>query len=417
MTLAWREQGDQATLSGRPALLVLASTYPRWERDHEPGFVHELCKRLAPRFDVTVVTSHTLGAVSEEVMDGVRVVRYRYAPLAQQTLVYNGGLATNLARAPWKAVWLPSFLLCQYLAARKVSRRLRPALIHAHWLLPQGWLAARLARRLGIPFAVTSHGGDLFGLRFRPLVALKRTVASEAATMTVVSRAMQDESRRQGLNPRRMLVLPMGADMEARFTPGTQRLRVPGELLFVGRLVPKKGLSYLLDALPKIFERVPAARLNIAGFGPLELSLKEQVGRLGIGDRVSFLGAVPQQELTALYRRAALTVAPFVQDRSGNQEGLSVVVMEAIACGCPVICGQVAGLADLLGDAVASLCVDPRDTSALAQAVINALDRPEPALASAAAVRARLIERLDWRVVASEYADMLSSCIDKVKGP
>lgn len=408
---------EPAVPAERPALLVLASTYPRWPDDHEPGFVHELCKRLVSRFQVTVVTSHTHGALTDEVMDGVRVVRYRYAPARCQTLVYDGGLATNLARAPWKALWLPGFLIGQYVAARRVAIRCPPAIVHAHWLLPQGWLAARLAHRFNVPLVVTSHGGDLFGLRARPFVVLKRHVAAASTAMTVVSSAMRMESVRQGLRPPRLAVLPMGADMMARFTPDLRQPRAPGTLLFVGRLVPKKGLAYLLEAMPHILRQVPAARLSIAGFGPLEPMLKAQAVRLGIAGSVDFLGATPQQGLTDLYRRASLTVAPFIRDRSGNQEGLPVVVMEAIACGCPVVCGEVAGLADLLGDVAGTLCVDPRDTLALSAAVARALQQPEAALATAARLRKTLVTRLDWGVVATGYADLLDHCLTSAVEP
>jgi glycosyltransferase involved in cell wall biosynthesis len=392
--------------------MVLASTYPRWEGDHEPGFVHELCRRLTDRFDVIVVTSRSPGAAAEECMDGVEVVRYGYAPRAMETLVYGGGIATHLKRSPWKLTLVPGFILGQHRAAQRIMRRHRVDLIHAHWLIPQGTIARRLAHRTGVPYVVTSHGGDLFGLRGVWPTKLKRKVAADSAAMTVVSSAMREEAQRIGLAPPRLDVLPMGADMHSRFTPAADASVADGsELLFVGRLVAKKGLPHLLDAMPAVLRERPTAHLTIAGFGPEEGMLKAQTSRLGIDGAVHFLGAVTQDKLPALYRRAALLVAPFVRDASGNQEGLPVVLMEAIACGCPVLAGNVSGVEDLFGGAAAEICVDPTDTKQLAAAIVATLGDPQGAHARARALRETVVGRLDWSVIAERYGDLLLGCL------
>jgi glycosyltransferase involved in cell wall biosynthesis len=399
----------------RQTLLVLASTYPRWQGDHEPGFVHELCRRLLDRFDVVVLTSHAHGAAAEEMMDGVRVVRYRYGPAAMETLVYGGGIASNLQRAKWKYLLVPGFLLAQYVRAHKLIRQERIDAIHAHWLIPQGLVAARLGKRHGIPFVVTSHGGDLYGLRGRLLNQWKRKVAAASAAMSVVSSAMKEEALALGIRPSQLAVLPMGVDLRRRFVPDETIVRHADELLFVGRLVPKKGLRHLLDALPMIVSRRPGVMLNIAGFGPDEGALRTQARELGMERHVTFLGAVPQKSLPELYRRASVLVAPFVRDDSGNQEGLPVVLMEAIGCGCPVVVGDVRGVDDLLGSHSEHLVVDVRNTTRLAEAVVDVLDRPASALARVRDIRLDAIGRIDWDNIARAYADLIASSMRETR--
>ncbi|HEU0278136.1 MAG TPA: glycosyltransferase [Rhodanobacteraceae bacterium] len=392
----------------KPVLLVLASTYPRWRDDPEPGFVHELCKRLVARFRVIAVVPDAPGADPSGVLDGVEVVRYRYAPRALETLVNAGGIAVNLKRSPWKWLLVPGFVLGQYRAAWWILRRARAVAIHAHWLLPQGLVALRLARVFAVPYVVTSHGGDLFGLRGRLPAALKRRVAAGCAGMTVVSTAMRDEVTRLQLCPPLVDVLPMGVDLRGRFVPDPEQSRDSDELLFVGRLVAKKGLRHLLDALPGILAVRPTVRLTIAGFGPEQPALQDQVKRLGIAASVTFAGATPQRALPALYRRAAVFVAPFVRDATGNQEGLPVALMEAIGCGCPVVVGNVAGVRDLLGAAADAISVDPRDPRALAAAILASLQDPAVAAQRALALRAAAIGRIDWSHIAAGYADFIA---------
>ncbi|WP_399680349.1 glycosyltransferase [Xenophilus sp.] len=395
--------------SSKRGLLVLASTYPRWYGDHEPGFVHELSRRLSAAFDVTVVTPHAQGALERETMDGVEIVRYRYAPERLETLVHGGGMAANLARARWKWLLLPGFLFAQYLAARRVLSQRPIAVVHVHWLLPQGLVALLAAGRRGVPYVVTSHGGDLFGLRGRVATRLKRLVAKRASAMTVVSSAMREEAGRLGLAPPAIDVVPMGADLRARFVASDPAERDADTLLFVGRLVPKKGLVHLLDAMPLILAARPGVVLEIAGFGPDRPALEAHAAALGIAAHVRFLGAMPQAELPSLYGRAGVFVAPFVRDASGDQEGLPVALMEAIGCGCPAVVGDVAGVHDLLGDEARQVVVDPRDREALARAVLEVLEHPAEARARTLALRARAIERVDWDRIAARYAEILNA--------
>lgn len=393
--------------SRRPRLLVLASTYPRWSGDPEPGFVHELCRRLATRFEVTALVPDAPGADPSGPLDGVRVVRYRYAPRRWQTLVQQGGIVANLRRSPWKWLLVPGFILGQYLAARRLLRHDAFDLVHAHWLIPQGLVARALG---GVPYVVTSHGGDLFGLRGRTLSAIKRFVARWSVGMTVVSSAMRAEAARLGLSPPRLEVLPMGVDLRERFVPDPDVVRGTDRLLFVGRLVAKKGVRHLLDALPAIRARRPGVVLDVVGYGPEQDTLHAQAQRLGLVPCVNFLGALEQKDLPRLYRGASLLVAPFVRDAAGDQEGLPVVLMEAIGCGCPVVAGAVDGIEDLLGPASPGITVPADDTAALAAAVLRELDDPAGAAVRAARLRAAVADRLDWSRVAAVYAEFLQSC-------
>lgn len=393
----------------RHRLLVLASTYPRWRGDHEPGFVHELNRRLVDSFEVHVVCPHAPGAARQEVLDGVIVHRFRYGPDAMETLVQDGGILTNLKHAPWKWAAVPFFFLGLLAATSNQLRQIRPHVIHAHWIIPQGLALALLgvfSKKLP-PFLLTSHGGDLFGLRGQWFSVLKRWVLKKASAVTVVSRPMATEAARLGASDDQVSVIPMGVDFDGRFSLNARLERVAGQILFVGRLVEKKGVKYLIQALPSIRQRVPNAHLVIVGSGPELPELTALVSRLGLQDCVEFRGAMSQGALPEFYRRAAVFVAPFVDAASGDREGLGLVSIEAIACGCPVVVGDVPVVADVFLDTEMDMRAIPGNPESLAQKVGDVLVAPELAIRRALVVRERLALNLSWHNIAMRYSMLL----------
>lgn len=395
----------------RKRLLVLASTYPRWRGDHEPGFVHELNRRLVDDFNVHVVCPHAPGAAHFEVMDGVSIHRFRYAPEKLEVLVQDGGILANLKRSYWKWCLVPSFFLGLVFACSRWVKQIEPHCIHAHWIIPQGLALAScavLSRPLP-PFLVTSHGGDLFGLGGRVFTLLKRWVLKKADAVTVVSRPMVDAADGIGGPLRHIDVIPMGVDFEGRFSLDSSVERVPGQILFAGRLVEKKGVKYLIEALQAIRARVPDAHLVIIGGGPEQDALAQLVSTLGLQDCVVFLGAMSQATLPEHYRSATVFVAPFVNAVSGDREGLGLVSAEAIACGCPVVVGDVPVVSDLFLDTEMDMRAIPGSSESLARKVADILLAPDAAVQRVMVVRKRLEAQLSWKVVAKRYSILLNS--------
>jgi glycosyltransferase involved in cell wall biosynthesis len=392
-------------------ILVLTSTFPRWAGDREPPFVFELSRRLAAEHDVLVLAPHCRGAaVEERLAERLRVRRFRYAPESLESLAYEGGVLEKLRRAPWRVLLIPLFLLAEVAAAARAIRRERPDVIHAHWIVPQG-AAALLGRALSgsarPAIVCTSHGADLFALRGRFARAVKSWVVRRAAALTVVSRAMKAEAFRLGAPEDRVKVMPMGVDARERFVPAGG-LRDAAHLLFVGRLVRKKGVADLLEALAVVRKGVPEARLTVVGSGPLEHELRAQARALGLQEAVTFAGAVPNAETAEYYRRASVLVMPSVVTAEGDQEGLGLVMAEALACECPVVASDLPAISDLIEDSVTGLIArqgDPRD---LAEKIVRILREPARAALLAREGRARVLARFDWQGVGRGYLDLLA---------
>ncbi len=393
----------------RKRLLVLASTYPRWRGDHEPGFVHELNRRLADDFAVHVICPHAPGAARFEVMDGVSIHRFRYAPENLESLVQDGGILANLKRSRWKWGLVPFFFLGLIIACWRCVREIEPHAIHAHWIFPQGLAIALLSvfSRSLPPFLITSHGGDLFGLRGRTFRLLKRWVLRRARAITVVSQPMVEVLVKLEVPLNEISVIPMGVDFSHRFSVDRGKQRIAGQILFVGRLVEKKGVKYLIEALPVIRARVPGAHLVVVGGGPELGALAAQVCSLELRDCVEFRGPLPQCALPELYQYASVFVAPFIDADSGDKEGLGLVTVEAIACGCPVVVGDVSVVADIFLDTEMEMRAIPGSPGSLAEKVTNVLLSPDEAVRRTAAIRERLEQKMGWISVANRYGELL----------
>lgn len=391
--------------SPQPArILVLASTYPRWSGDSLPPFVHELARRLTKDFEVHALVPHAAGAKVYELMDGVHVHRFHYLPERFETLAYTGGILPGLRRRPWRLFALPLFLMLEFMAALRLLRRQRFILIHAHWLLPHGLIAV-LARKLcgyRPPLVCTAHGTDIYALRGGFARALKRYTVAHSDWVTVVSQAMLG-TLRQYTHGDRSSVLPMGVDTRDRFT-SPPRSQPRSDLLFVGRLTEQKGASILLKAL--VYMPPTKPRLRIAGSGPDEAYLRQQTLDAGLGQTVDFLGPLANQDLPKWYRQSAVLVFPSIRGARGDQEGLGLVPIEAMACGCTVVASDQPGIRDVVRHGETGWLVKPGDPAELAAALQTLLEDQELRDRLAAQGRAYVQAHFDWVHIAGRYAEL-----------
>lgn len=398
----------------RPRVLVLTSTFPRWENDPEPAFIFELCRRLIPYYDITVLAPRTPGGKMRETLAGIHIVRFPYFfNQLEKLAMHGGGILSKLKSSPIYYLMVPFFLLSQLLALVRLLRRDRFDLIHAHWLIPQGLISVLgiILSRRNIPLVCTSHGGDIFALRGTILHRMKRWVMDRSQGLTVVSQAMKNKVVDMGIAPEKVQVISMGVDLKNLFTPDPKVKRSSHELLFVGRLVEVKGLPVLLKAIPKLLSHNPDIRLSIAGAGPLESGLRELLLNLNILDKVDFLGMVSQKQLPILYQRATLAIFPFIMTKSGIQEGFGLVVVEAMGCECPVIAGDLPAIHDSITHEESGLLVPSGNSEALADTILRALNDPDLCFKLTREGRKRVVKEFDWEVVVGKYAGLYDKLI------
>ncbi|HEX2088539.1 MAG TPA: glycosyltransferase [Actinomycetota bacterium] len=348
-------------------MLVLTTTLPARQGDGTPEFVLWLAQALRNDFEVHIVGPRVSGARAYENLDGVVIRRFAYSPNRRDGLA-DQAILPALRAQPWRVIEVPFLVAGLWITAIKTASRIRPAVVHAHWLVPSGLVALSLRWLLGIPYIVTVHGADAYALNSRLMRHLKRLITRHAHIVAPVSR---DMGRVLGLasDDLERLVVPMGVDVEGIQREVGTRNPVHGKFVFIGRLADKKGVDVLLRAATT----VPDARLVIVGDGPEAPRLRTLATELGIQQRVAFTGRQPRERVMDELRTAYAVVIPSTVGGGGDRDGTPLVVSEAMAAGVPVIASALGGLAEHVVPGETGLLVQAGSDASLAEGLRKAL--------------------------------------------
>jgi glycosyltransferase involved in cell wall biosynthesis len=180
-------------------------------------------------------------------------------------------------------------------------------------------------------------------------------------------------------------------------------------LIYVGRLVKKKGVDHLLQAMARLSARISDIELWIIGDGPLRSALENQARAQRLDASVHFVGAVENPELPTLYSAARIAVMPSVVDDLGDQEGLGLVSIEAMGCGCVVVASALPAIMDVISDRDNGVLARPGDPDDLAARIETLLSDQRLCDRLARNGRASVLERYDWKAASRSYFDLLQS--------
>jgi glycosyltransferase involved in cell wall biosynthesis len=394
----------------RHVVVMVTTSYPRFPGDSVGTFMEPIAKGVAARgHEVHVVAPWHPRITRGKVEDGVFFHFFKYAPIAPLNVFgYAAGLRADVQLRP--AAWMaaPLAMASGWFKAMRVAQKRRATVMHGHWVVPGGAIAA--AARPALPLVVSLHGSDVFvAEKTPPARAAARRVFRRAGVVTACSADLAARAVALGAPADRLAVVPYGVNT-TRFAPsagGRTRLRQTAgidpatPLVFAaGRLVRKKGFEYLIDALPRLD---PRAALVLAGAGDLDRELRQRAAAAGVADRVRFLGDVAQDDVAAWLAAADVAVVPSVRDDSGNVDGLPNTVLEALASGTPVVATPAGGIGSVIDDGQEGAIVPERDAAALAAAIAGLLSDPGRRARLGAAARARVSARFGWDAAAAAF--------------
>jgi len=398
-------------------VLVLATSYPLGPQDSSSVFLRYLCDHLQRQGAEVQVLAPADQAGGDSVENGVHVHRFRYMLKPLQRLCYGSGILPNLKRQPWLWLVVPFFLLAFLLATATMVIRVRPHIIHGHWVIPTGVIGLVVSKFFGKPFVITAHGGDAFSMRSGLLSRVKRFVVRHATAWTANTNATAQAVRTEpdGDNCH---IFPMGVDTGLFNSVTTEAVSKERKkrVLFIGRLVEKKGATFLLDAVARLPQELRAQlTVDIVGEGDQKPRLVQQAVALGIDDIVNFIGYVENAELPRYLHRADLFIGPSVIDSAGDTEGQGVVFLEAMACGVPVIASRVGGIAEVIEEGSSGVLVSPGDARALASAIQALLEDDEKRSSYSRRGLEVVSERFAWERVAGSFLELYRSLVSTGK--
>jgi len=377
--------------SGRLKVLFIPSWYPSEEYPTEGVFVREHAKAAALYHDITVLYAYVdpslqpwkLHRISRNIEDGIKTIRIKYADIfayLKRLLTKEGrgeeghsysysdskifNVLRKLFRIPRTILLNLLYLGIIFVAFRKLLKEgFKPDVIHAH-VYSAGVPAVLLGNRYRIPVVVTEHfTGFPRGLvrgfeRFKAKFAFER-----AAVVCPVSNDLRRHIERLGITAR-FQVVPNVVDTSLFSPPGVPDTREDSRkrLLVVAMLTPKKGIPYLLNGLARLKEKRDDFVLDVIGDGPNRGEYEKLTNKLGLRDIVSFHGLKTKQEVAEFMRQCDFFVLPSLFETFG------VVLIEALACGKPVIASDIGGPNEIVTNEVGKL-VPPGDSEALTEAI------------------------------------------------
>lgn len=381
-------------------LLVTASTFPRWANDTEPKFIYDLCMQLKKYYDVTALVPAALNAKSVEQMEGITVKRFQYFPIPSlQTLAYPGAIVPRIKEKKARGLLVPFFFIAQYFATRRELKHCDAVLVN--WFVPQGVTQSFMRKKR--PYIISGLGGDVTSLNGFPVKQLKQRVIDSAGAITVVSDDLKKVLQSKYSHTGDIHVIPMGVDLTF-FGPEhrDESLRKHAGkpiVLFVARLVEKKGARYLFEAMKGI-----DAKLLVVGNGPEMDMLQDKAKALGLD--CDFLGPKNKEELKSLYASCDVFAAPSVIAADGDKDGLPVAILEAMASGAPIVASDVAGIAEAVVEGQNGHLTVPKDVNGIHDAIMDVLGNADKR-AQYSENSVRLAKRFDFATIGDEYRELI----------
>ncbi len=388
-------------------VLVLTSTFPRWKDDTTPSFVFDLCRYLAHKNKMIVLAPHYKGAQFHETMDEVEIHRFQYFHKNHQKVAYDGGIIPNVRKSFLAKLQLPLFLYSEYTKAKKLVKKYRPQILHAHWLIPQGIIAASLKKEFNIPFIMTVHGSDLFPLKNPIFKSMQKYVLKHCDMCTVNSYATYKEVIERFPQAKSKLVIrSMGVNVKQFEKKVTRPKPYKNKkiVLFVGRINEQKGIQYLIKAIPKVKDKFKNIRLLIIGEGDYKKEMEHLVDFLDIRDEVEFLGPKKHGDIVDYYKMADVFVLPSVTHKIGT-EGFGLVLLEAMSAKTPVIGTNSGGIPYIIKNNHNGLLIGEKDNKAIAEAIIKVLSSRKLSTKFAKNGFDTVSKHYTWEIVAKKFND------------
>jgi len=375
-------------------ICFLATGYIRWKGDVDSAknYLVNLAVELVNKGEeVHVVAPHAEGLKKYEIIDGVHIHRFQYLfPASLETLAYFPGMPEKIKTINGK-MQVPFFFISMALKIVTIAYRYDIDVIVAHWATPPGFVAVLTKYLHKRPTIIGLYGAELFPFlnahnsfaslcKFQIRYAIKHSDLVFGISNSTCDAGIQISGRKD------IGVIPFGVDT-SKFCPLCDVLTIKQKhhllgkkiLFSTGRMVERKGFRYLIEAFSLVLKSYPNTVLILGGDGPEKQNLKNSIMKLNIGNNVIFPGFIPDDLFPNYLKASDIFILPSITDRSGDKEGLGLVLVEAMACGTPVIGTNVGGITDIITDGYNGFLVPEKRSKELADKIVEMLNDTDQA--------------------------------------
>lgn len=387
-------------------ICMLTTSYPRYKGDYVGIFVHNLAKELVKQnIEVKILTPHDINTKNNEIVDGVKIIRFRYwFTKKSQKLTYGEGIPNNLSHSFLAKIQLPFFLVIFFFKSIKHIKNCD--IIHAHFL-SVGFFSVILKKLLGKKLIVTTHGSDLLMIPKNKL--LKKMIISLLSSsnhIIAVSNANKENLIKLGIKKEFITVIHNGTYLLDFYDDIKYKNNKNVNIIWVGRMIELKGLNFLLNAMKIVVSRYPNSNLTLIGDGPLKNNLMKLSDELLITNNVVFKGYIKNNEIPFYLKNSDIFVLPSIY------EGFGIAGLEAMSSGKAIVGSKVGGIVDIVKDQINGFLVEPRNYEQLAEKICYLIEHPEIRKKMGYEGRKMVENNYTWEKIADKTFELYSKILN-----
>lgn len=400
---------------------IFSHTFPRFPGDTAAPFMGNLAEALAKKGHKVFTLIPFDPQIKFKVKRPYKLKAYRYIfPDKWHKLGFSRTLQGDKNLKLETYILSPFLFLFGFLSLLNLVKKEKIECISAHWIIPNGFIASLVSKITGVPVTVTIPGSDIYlggkNIFFRWMVGF---AAKNANFVLSDSSSYIGQLNDLGFHPRHTAIIRYGVNAE-KFKPTSKDKKIIKKLglsadqpiiVAVGRLVAKKGFLYLIKAMPDVLKKIKNARLVIVGDGDQKVELVKEAVNLKVKDNVIFAGTISYDELSKYYNLGDICVMPSIKDEQGNIDASPVAMMEAMACGKPVVATKFSGSEDLVINGQTGFLVKEKNEKEISKAITSLLSKLSNDVKKLQKfVRKVAVDNFSTKSIAEKYSEIFNIC-------
>lgn len=380
-------------------VLFITSTFPRGSDDVLANWIGDLCLGLKKEGITIEVFAPSHKGQQQSDYHGIVVHRFRYAPSFLEILTQDEGAVLKLRRRPWLFPLVILYVLLGTFSLVNLTRKNHYDIAHVHWPIPQGIFGLAAKWLFGYRLILTFYGAEFALIKKLPILKyFLRFIIGRADCITAISNFTGNKVKE--IKNIQVTIIPFSSSIKAHNYKMDNSADKRKRVLFVGRLVSRKGVEFLISAMPLVLKEAEVY-LDIVGNGPLYDSLKNNISDMKLDKFVKMKGRVNNRELANLYEKCSVFVLPAIIDEWNETEGLGVVLLEAMSFKKPVIASNVGGIEDIVENGKNGLLVPQKDSKALSEAILKIVNNDELSIYLGENGYKTMVDKFSWNKITS----------------